>query len=181
MTEYIYYSPDTIWKMIYQLGKMVKNLNPAYLLGMSRGGLCVVRVLSDYLDNPNVLIIRTRYYKGIEKKGNLEIIQDVDEALIRNKQILIVDDVADTGISMSAVIEHIKNKGAKEVKTAALHHKPGSKIKPDYFIEETDKWIIYPWEIKETISAMSKTMSKDAIMVELEKTGVPKQAYQQFL
>ena len=176
-----YYSPDKISNMIYQLGKRVKDFNPDCLVGMSRGGLCVVRVLSDFLNNPNVFIIRTKYYKGIEsKERELEILQDVDEEMIRNKRVLIVDDITDIGVSMFTVLENIK-KVANEAKTATLHYKPWSKIKPDYFIEETDKWIIYPWEIHETILFLSKTSSKDKLADELEKAGVPKKTYQQFL
>ena len=109
MTEYKYYSLDKILNIIYQLGKRVKDFNPDCLVGMSRGGLCVVRVLSDFLDNPNVFIIRTKYYKGVEsKERDLEILQDMDEGLIRNKKVLIVDDITDTGVSMFTVLENIK-------------------------------------------------------------------------
>jgi hypoxanthine phosphoribosyltransferase len=182
MTEYKYYSLDKIWSMIYRLGKIVKGFNPAVLIGMSRGGLCVVRVLSDFLDNPNVFIIRTRYYKGIEStERKLEIPQDVEEELLRNKKVLIVDDVADTGTSISAVLNLIKKKGASETKTATLHYKPWSKVKPDYFIEETEKWIIYPWEIHETIESIIKNTPKEKLTKELAKTGIPKEIYKQFL
>jgi len=182
MTEYRYYPPDRIWNMIYQLGKTVKDFNPDCLVGISRGGLCVVRVLSDFLNNPNVFIIRTKYYKGIEStERKLEILQDVDEGLIRNKRVLIIDDIADTGISMFKVLELIKKKGPDEVKTATLHYKPSSKIKPDYFIEETGKWIIYPWEVYETIKSIIQSTPKERLMQELARTGIPKEIYKEFI
>jgi len=183
MTDYIYYSPNEIFEMIYKLGQKIKgSFNPDCLIGMGRGGLWVVRVLSDYFNNPNVFIIRTKYYKGIEStKRKLEILQNVEKKLIVGKKILIVDDVADTGVSMSKVLELIKNKGASKARTAALHYKPWSKIKPDYFVEQTEKWIIYPWEVNETIKSIIKTTPKEKLLSELKRTGIPKKLYQHFL
>jgi len=57
---------------------------------------------------------------------------------LKDNNCLVVDDVADTG----ATLEKFKN-----YKTATLHYKPWSSVKPTYYVEETTDWIIYPWEI----------------------------------
>ena len=142
----------------------------------------IVGLLSDFLSNNNLFIIGARLYKEVETPGEeLEITQDVDEKFVKDKKVLLVDDLVDTGITMLGVVRHIKAKGATEVRTATLHYKPWSKIKPDYFIEETNKWIIYSKEIHETILSLSKKMPKEGVVKELEKAGVPKEMYQQFL
>jgi hypoxanthine phosphoribosyltransferase len=46
------------------------------------------------------------------------------------------------------------------VKTATLHYKPWSIYRPDYFAEEVEDWIVYPWEYKETIINISKKLSE---------------------
>lgn len=183
MTEYEYCSPEKIFSMTYELSKKIRDeFIPDCLIGMGRGGLMIVGFLSDFLNNSNVFIIGTRLYKEVESpRKELEIVQDIDERFVKNKKILIVDDLVDTGVSMLGVIRHIENKGAAEIKTATLHYKPWSKIKPDYFIEETTKWIIYSKEIRETIISLSKRMQKDKLIKELEKAGVPKEIYKQFL
>jgi hypothetical protein len=63
--------------------------------------------------------------------------------------VLIVDDVADSGRSLTVAKEYILKQGAGEVKIATLHYKPVSMFKPDFFIGTTDAWIIYPWEVHE--------------------------------
>jgi hypoxanthine phosphoribosyltransferase len=183
MAGYEYCSPEKIFDMTYKLGKRIqKEFRPDCLVGMGRGGLMIVGLLSDFLNNKNIFIIGARLYKDIEKPGEeLEITQDVDERFIRNKKVLLVDDLVDTGITMLGVVRHIKAKGAAEIRTATLHYKPWSRIKPDYFIEETEKWIIYSKEIHETILSLSKNMPKEKVVEELEKAGVPKEMYQQFL
>ena len=183
MPGYQYCSPEEIFNMTYKLGEKIRSdFKPDCLIGMGRGGLVVVGFLADYLNISNIFIIGIRLYKEVEEIGEkLEITQDVDEESIKGKKVLIVDDLVDTGISMLGVIEHLRKKGTSEIRTAVLHYKPWSKIKPDYFIEETDKWIIYAKEIRESIISLSKKLPKDKLIEELEKAGVPKEIYQQFL
>jgi len=54
------------------------------------------------------------------------------------KNILIVDDIADTGITLK--------KYDNLYLTATLFYKACSSVKPDFYVEETTKWIVFPWE-----------------------------------
>lgn len=60
---------------------------------------------------------------------------------------LIVDDVADTG----RTLQKIRNDYGVYFTTATLHYKSRSLVKPEFFVEETDKWIVYPWELLDEI------------------------------
>ena len=51
---------------------------------------------------------------------------------------IIVDDIADTGLTL--------RKFGVIYATATLFYKPRSDIKPNFYVEETDKWIVFPWE-----------------------------------
>ncbi len=67
--------------------------------------------------------------------------------------ILIVDDIADSGQSLQEAIKQIKkiDPDAKNVDIATIHYKPKSIIKPTYYADKVsnDTWVAYPWE-KET-------------------------------
>jgi hypothetical protein len=181
--EYQYYKLNQIRDMTYKLGDKIieDNFKPDYLIGISRGGLCIVRLLSDYLDI-KLLIIGASHYEdiGLTKK-KVGILQNINKKNIENKKLLVVDDVADTGKSIYKVLKIIDKKEPDEVRTATLHYKPWSKVKPDYYIEETEKWIVYPWEIRETIKKLSKRFPEDKLIDELKRTGIPKKLYQRFL
>jgi hypoxanthine phosphoribosyltransferase len=69
----------------------------------------------------------------------------------KGKRVLIIDDVADRGDSLILARKHVVELGAREVRVATLHYKPWSKIKPDYYALEYRSWIVYPWEITETV------------------------------
>jgi hypoxanthine phosphoribosyltransferase len=184
-TDYIYLSPNQIQDMIYELGKKVKESGfiPDCIVGVSRGGLWVLRTLSDFFDVRDVHVIRVIYYTDIKTtKREPKLIQDVDKKFLENKKVLIVDDVADTGGSLDFTVDLMKQKGIKKFKTATLHHKPWSKFVPDYYIGETDKWIIYPWEVGEAIRLiMKKDMASEEKMKELQRTGIPKEMIKFYL
>lgn len=127
--------------------KLAKKIDfePEIIVGISRGGLVPARILSDIM-NKKILVLGLEFYKGIDKRNPKPIItQDIPK--MENKRILVVDDVSDSGKSLLMAKEHLKG---NIVKTATLHYKPKSSYKPDYFVETSSKWIVYPWEIHET-------------------------------
>ena len=127
-----------------KLAKMI-DFRPDFIVGISRGGLVPARILSDILD-AKVLIIGIKFYKGVgETDPRPTITQDLPK--LEGKKILIVDDIADSGNSLIAATEYLKG---NELRTATLHYKETSKLKPDYFIDTATQWIVYPWERHET-------------------------------
>ena len=67
------------------------------------------------------------YGSGLESSGEVKIIQDID-APISDKNVLIVEDIVDTGHTLAKVIGHIKSKSPASVRICALLDKPGRRI-----------------------------------------------------
>lgn len=150
------------WEHFYQLtlelvDKVLKSgYNPDVIIGISRGGLVPLRIFSDEFEDVEIGIIRVVFYEDVKKTGSEpKIIQDVNANVV-GKKVLIVDDVADTGRSLETVRNHIQGKGASSVKIATVYYKPWSILKPDYYVKKTEKWIIFPHEIGETIRKLAK-------------------------
>jgi len=117
------------------------DYKPDLLVGLSRGGLVPLRLLSDILGINSVGVLGLSLYKGIGKTFDKpKIVQDL-AIDITGKKILIIDDVADSGRSLVAAKAYFEGKGAKEIKIATLHYKPNSIFKPDYFVATTTAWI----------------------------------------
>ncbi len=134
--------------IVNELAKKI-TYSPDWLIGVSRGGLVPVRLLSDRLGISRVAIVRAEFYKSMgETHDYPRITQDVCVD-VHGKKILIVDDVADTGRSIIALKDYFRTKGAQEIKVATFHVKPHSVVKPDFFVEETSSWLAYPWEVTE--------------------------------
>ena len=133
-------------KLCEELVRKTGDYKPDVLIGVSRGGLVPLRIFSDVLDIRKIGVLGIQFYKKIgETRDFPEITHDMP-LNINGKKVLIIDDVADTGKSLIAAKEYIEKKGASEIRTATLHYKPTSEIKPDYFIGTTTKWVVYPWE-----------------------------------
>ena len=179
---------NQIYEMLLNLAEKIRknNFKPDIIVGVSRGGWPPARVMSDLLDNPNLANVRAEFYLGVaETKGEPTLTQPVSMT-IAGKKVLVVDEVADTGKSLKLVKEHIIEKGATEVKIATVYYKPWSIVKPDYYERETSKWIVFPWEIKETVRKIVKKCEKTGKPIgeesaKLVKAGISPRLVEKFL
>lgn len=179
---------NQIYEMLLNLAEKIRknNFKPDIIVGVSRGGWPPARVMSDLLDNPNLANVRAEFYLGVaETKGEPTLTQPVSMK-VAGKKVLVVDEVADTGKSLKLVKEHIIEKGATEVKIATVYYKPWSIVKPDYYEKETSKWIVFPWEIKETVRKIVKRCREKRKPIEEEaaklvKAGISAELVEKFL
>lgn len=151
------------WEQIYSLLlKLADTIRKSgfehdMIVAVSRGGWIPARILADLLGTSELTDVKVEFYVGIgETQHRPNITQPILRS-VRNQRILIVDDLADTGESLKLVKKHLKNQGALEVRIATIYCKPESIIIPNYYDEETRKWIVFPWELKETVR---KTIEK---------------------
>ena len=179
---------NQIYTMLLNMAEKIRleKFTPDVIVGVSRGGWPPARVLSDLLDNPNLANVRAEFYLGVaETKGEPTLTQPVSVPVVL-KKVLIVDEVADTGKSLKLVKEHTEKQGASEARIATVYYKPWSIIKPDYYEKETSRWIVFPWEIKETIRKISKkckerSRTMDEERAKLVKAGIKAELVERFL
>ncbi|MHA1859206.1 MAG: phosphoribosyltransferase, partial [Candidatus Thorarchaeota archaeon] len=129
---------------------------PNVIVGIARGGWIPARILSDVLYTQTMWNVRIEYYTELGVRGPEPRVTQPLSVPLEGKKILLVDEVADTGESLHHATEYIKSLGVAEVRTAVLHLKPTSVVRPDYYIQEVSAWIVYPWEIRESIIALVK-------------------------
>lgn len=176
---------NKIYKMLLNLyGKICSSeFKPDFIVGVMRGGLIPARILSDLLENPNLTTIRTECYSSFNVKKEPMLTRPLLET-VNEKTILIIDDIADTGRSLTLIVKHIMHQNASEIKTATLFYKPWSIIKPNYFEEETRQWVVFPWDIKETVRKAFETnyrMPISQLSEDLHDSGLPKLMSDRFL
>ncbi|MEM1687382.1 MAG: phosphoribosyltransferase [Zestosphaera sp.] len=175
------------WKKIYEavlklaLDIIKEGLEIDLIVGILRGGYIVARILSDILGTDNIGVVEVKFYRGIEERAERPIITQPLTADVRGKNILIVDDVVDSGRTLEIVTEQVRLRGARSVKTAVLFYKPKSIIKPDFFAQETMKWVVFPWELCEFIREL-KTREQindlESLIARLRSIGFPEEETQ---
>jgi len=157
---------DQIYDMLIELAKRVKDsgFRPDLIIGVSRGGWAPARIMSDLLENANTASIRIEFYLAPGVTARKPVISQAIMVPVKGVNVLVVDDVSDTGESLKVAVEHLDVCGAKAIKTATLFYKPQSIFKPDFFIVQTEQWIIFPWERLENTRRL---------LDEAEKKGKP--------
>jgi hypoxanthine phosphoribosyltransferase len=178
---------DQIYAMLRSQAEKIRRsgFKPDIIVGIARGGWVPARVQSDLLEIPDFAVVRVEFYLGVAETRNEPVMTQGVSEVVAGKKVLVVDDVADTGKSLQLVKEHIRQQGAVELRIATVYRKPFSIITPDYYEKETRRWVVFPWEIKETLrKIVEKNQDKNAVKAgaaKLVKAGLPKQLVGEFL
>lgn len=130
---------------------------PDLIVAIGRGGFVPGRLLADLLGLMDLAGIRIEHYHGA-RKGAVARMRQPLSLNIDGRRILLVDDVSDTGETFEVALEHLRENGAaRQIFTAAIHHKISSRIEPDFYAHKIVKWrwIVYPWAVLEDLSAFA--------------------------
>jgi hypoxanthine phosphoribosyltransferase len=179
---------DQIYDVLVELADKIRGngFRPDIIVGISRGGWLPARVLSDLLDNPHIASVGAEFYVGVaEANCEPKLTQPISVSVL-DKKVLIVDDVVDTGKSATLIKTHLYAAGVKEAKILTLYYKPWSMVRPDYYGKETRDWIVFPWEIKETLKKLVRKCKEKKEPVEvaisrLTRDGVSKEIIEHLL
>ncbi len=168
--EYLILSWQDVYNLTLRLSERIvsSGFSPDIIVGIARGGWIPARILSDVLYMESLQNIRIEYYTDVGAKGREPKITQPLSGSLKNKSVLIVDEVADTGDSLFYAINHIKSLGVDEHRSAVLHLKPGSRIIPDYYMVKTSCWTVYPWENRESIISLIKLFRKEDPSLDLK-------------
>ncbi len=153
----------------FRLGVQIYNsgFQPTFVVGLWRGGSSVgiyVQECLQYLGiETNHIAVRTsysgrpNYQKMVEDpQSNIRVhgTQYLLESLNAEDHLLLVDDVCSSGLTLQVVLQRLasrlKRNMPEEVRLAAIWNKPKdnkSGRKPDFFLHETDDWLVLPYEL----------------------------------
>ncbi len=156
MTDFRYIGWAEYGDLTEALAEKVRSSGKVFdlVIGVARGGIPVAMVVSDRL-GVKIDTITVKSYSGIAKRGSIRILSTLIED-VKGMRVLLVDDLVDQGDTMIGVKGFLGEKGAKVVETAVLFKKPWSKTHPDYFLETTEEWIVFPFELSE-VNGLRKT------------------------
>ena len=143
------FTREEIANKVKELGKQIsKDYTGKELvaIGLLRGSFVFLADLVREIDNPIVVdFITTSSYEHSEiSTGTVNILSDLREN-IEGKDVLIVDDIMDSGNTLKNIREYILTKNPNSVKTCVMLDKPCRRevdIFPDYFGFEIEDWFI---------------------------------------
>lgn len=143
-----YLTTEAVSFLVRQLFLRVRIAEPQFtkIVAIERGGVPIGKALASALNIP-LETVRISFYDG--QKRRAKPIIDFSKAHFDPEDVvLIVDDLVDTGDTLQ-VVEDTLEQNKVYYKTAVLFKKPHATVSPDFFIESTEAWIVFPWELKE--------------------------------
>jgi hypoxanthine phosphoribosyltransferase len=151
----LYVSWDEYHRLIERLSLLIHESGWHFdsLLCLARGGLRVGDIVSRIYDMPLAILSASSYREAAGRsQGTLDIGEFITMAQgSLHGNLLLVDDLVDSGVTLSRVIEHLwqRYSGIEEIRTAVIWYKAVSSIVPDYYVEylPTNPWIHQPFEV----------------------------------
>ncbi len=171
--SYIAPTWEEMGQLIFDLGKLIIISERKYdwIISIAKGGWTWSRALADYLNIDNLASVKAKLYEGIGQTSNTLVLEQTlpEDVDIKDKKILLFDDITDTGQTFAAVKNYLLESGAKSVDSASLFYKqsfsgrlqladkPTSVISPNFCAYQTKAWVIFPHEIREFITLTKKS------------------------
>jgi uncharacterized protein len=156
-------SAQSLLQDSFELGRQVvaSGFRPSFLVGVWRGGAPIGITVQEVLEYHGVICdhiaIRTSSYSGIDQQSRTVRVHAIDylvSMLNADDGLLLIDDVFDSGRSLEAVIAELRRRCRRnipdQIRIATVYYKPArnrSSLRPDYFVHETDRWLVFPHEL----------------------------------
>jgi uncharacterized protein len=165
MTDKHYIGAQQLLEDSFRLAAQVydSGFRPQFIVGIWRGGAPIGIAVQEYFDFKKVetdhIAVRTSSYYGIgtdKQDKNIKVhgLHYIIENANANDGLLIVDDVFDSGRSIHALIGKLQKfmrlNTPGDIRIACPYYKPKNTavpLKPDYFIHESDEWLVFPHEV----------------------------------
>lgn len=133
------YSAAEITARIAEMGEKItaeytgKDL---VLVGVLKGSCVFLADLMRHIDLPLTIDFMSvsSYKDGTTSTGDIEILKDLSNP-IRDKHVLIVEDIIDTGLTLSRLVEILGSRGAASIKIATFLDKPEPRIKKELIVD----------------------------------------------
>ncbi|WND03156.1 phosphoribosyltransferase family protein [Temperatibacter marinus] len=158
----VYISAQELLDMSFKLGLNIleSGFKPKFIVGVWRGGtptgIAVQEVMEYYGLKTDHISIRTSSYVGMQQQKEVHVhgLEYIINNINSEDSLLIVDDVFDSGRSVEALIQQLRHTCRKNtpevIKVATCYYKPAKNVTsltPDFYIEETDDWLVFPHEL----------------------------------
>ena len=137
----VLYSERQIRDRIIELGEEITKDyagKELVLVGVLKGSCIFMADLMREIDlNLSIDFMAVSSYKdGTKSTGDVEILKDLSNP-IRDKHVIVAEDIVDTGLTLSRLLEILDSRGAASIKLASFLDKPEPRIKKELKIDYT--------------------------------------------
>ncbi len=137
----IMYSAEEIAERIREIGTRITSEyggRDLVLVGVLKGSCVFMADLMRAIDLPMTIDFMSvsSYKDGMKSTGDVEILKDLSNP-IRDKDVIVVEDIVDTGLTLTRLLDILGSRGANSIRLASLLDKPEPRINKDLKIDYT--------------------------------------------
>ena len=137
----ILYTEDQIQQRIREIGTQITREHRGrelVLVGVLKGSCVFLADLMRTIDLELTIdfMAVSSYKDGTVSTGDVEILKDLSNP-IRDKDVIVVEDIVDTGLTLSRLLEILGSRGARSIKLASFLDKPEPRVKTELKIDYT--------------------------------------------
>lgn len=147
--ERVVVSWDDLDRLVAEMAERLAPQRFDVILAITRGGLVPAGMLAYRLRIRNILVAAVEFYDDEGQPGpRPTFLQFPADPLLRGQQVLVVDEVWDSGTTIHAVTQRIRQAGGIPT-TAVVHWKPERSVvpgSPDVHAVTTAAWVVYPFK-----------------------------------
>lgn len=137
----ILYAREQIETRIREIGAQISadySGMELVLVGVLKGSSVFHADLMRVIDLPLTIdfMAVSSYKDGTKSTGDVEILKDLSNP-IRGKDVIVVEDIVDTGLTLTRLLEILGSRGANSIRLASLLDKPEPRIKKELKIDYT--------------------------------------------
>ncbi len=145
---------------------------PTVIIGLTRGGWVPARLLCDHLKVKKLYAVKTEHWGVTANPDGRALLTQELNINIENDVVLVVDDITDTGESLTLAMAHLFKMKPRELRSATLLHITHSKIEPEFYTVEVPKekwtWFVFPWNQNEDLrTILPKTLYEPKTMSQI--------------
>lgn len=126
------------------------------IVALANGGLTMVRHLADRLNQKTISLLQISSYQGVAEHDPEPIIQQPLPMDVQGEKLLIFEDIVDTGATLVVMDKYLDAIGVENYQVATLVEKSQTVRRAEFVGARNDSWIIFPYEIRETILDLNK-------------------------
>ncbi len=128
----------SIGRIAEQINTDLKGKNPLFIVVLNGAFMFAADLLKKITIPCEITFVRLASYRGTSNTESVQKILGLTES-VENRTIVIVEDIIDSGNTLTALIEELKKHHPREIKIATLFLKPGAlkyDLRPDYVAME---------------------------------------------
>ncbi|CAN7621035.1 phosphoribosyltransferase family protein [Pararhizobium sp. LjRoot235] len=130
-------------------------VKPDAVVALARGGLPLAAALSHRLELRDLRVISVTRNAGDERYAERKAPKIAWVAPAKDdwsaRHLLICDDIAGDGGTLSVTVRRLRGLGAKSIRSATVVCNVNCQNRPDYWAVESDDWVVFPWESQKAV------------------------------